>query len=234
MIPWNASIFILSTLAISHSFGCMVFQYVSSLLPTSLLEAQPLHFSYSSGSKHATFETNCIIAANFKLKFEKGLSLDFTAVIFDPLGLPRRRILELFLICLLFFSEWAFTPVHGASWPGRFTSGGKVREWNCSWEQMPVWRKYEGPAISEFPPRKRWQWKWCFNCPQHCSSVHGNRNPLFKQMASLPIHNQAFNEIKQSSQGCRCMSPDHFRRYQFNCTSIFVKAVPKCLSCPLS
>lgn len=60
-----------------------------------------------------------------------------------------------------------------------------------------------------------------------------NRKPLFKQMANLPIHNQAFNEIKQSSQGCRYVSPDHFGRHQFNCSSIFVKAVPKCLPCPL-
>lgn len=60
-----------------------------------------------------------------------------------------------------------------------------------------------------------------------------NRKLLFKQMAGLPIHNQAFNEIKQSSQGCRCVSSDHFGRHQFNCTSIFVKAVPRCLSCPL-
>ena len=60
-----------------------------------------------------------------------------------------------------------------------------------------------------------------------------NRKLLFKQMANLPIHNQAFNEIKQSSQGCRCVSPDHFGRHQFNCSSIFVKSVPRCLSYPL-
>lgn len=33
-----------------------------------------------------------------------------------------------------------------------------------------------------------------------------NRKLLFKQMASLPIHNQAFNEKKQNRQSCRCES----------------------------
>ena len=60
-----------------------------------------------------------------------------------------------------------------------------------------------------------------------------NRKLLFKQMASLPIHNQAFNEISQNRQGCRCVSPDHFGRHQLNCISIFVKSVPRCPPCPL-
>ena len=60
-----------------------------------------------------------------------------------------------------------------------------------------------------------------------------NRKLLFKQMANLPTHNQACNEIKRSSQGCRCVRPDHFGRHQFNCSSIFVKAVPRCLPYPL-
>lgn len=60
-----------------------------------------------------------------------------------------------------------------------------------------------------------------------------NGKLFFKQMANLPIHKQALNQIKHSSQGCRCVSPDHFGRHQFNCSSIFVKAVPKCPPCPL-
>lgn len=60
-----------------------------------------------------------------------------------------------------------------------------------------------------------------------------NRKLLFKQMASLSIHNQAFNEITQNRQGCRCVSPDHFGRRQLNCISIFVKSVPRCPPCPL-
>lgn len=95
---------------------------------------------------------------------------------------------------------------------------------------MPGWWGHGGLQYQS-SHRERWQWR--FNCPQHWAQFMENRKLLFKQMANLPIHNQAFNEIKQSSQGWRCVSPDHFGRHQFNCSSIFVKAVPKCLSCPL-
>lgn len=142
-------------------------------------------------------------------------------------------MLERFLICLLFFSEWAFILVQPASWPGRLSSGGQVR-----WESGEAvagsgCQGGGGTAACNIRVPAERDGSDALIVLDTAAQFMENRKLLFKQMANLPIHNQAFNEIKQSGQGCRCVSPDHFGRHQFNCSSIFVKAVPKCLSCPL-
>lgn len=103
---------------------------------------------------------------------------------------------------------------------------------NCSWEQMPHGGGTIVLQVSEVPLRGRWQLRDALIVSNTAVLVE-NRKLLFKQMASLSIHNQAFNEIKRSRQGCRYVSPDHFGRHQLNCISIFVKSVPRCPPCPL-
>lgn len=149
--------------------------------------------------------------------------------------MPRRRGLELFLIGLLFLCEWVFTLTEPASWPGRCTSGGEVRWESRETVAGSTCRLGAGLIVlqvSEVPLRERWQRRDALIVSNTAVLVE-NRKLLFKQMASLSIHNQAFNEIKRSRQGCRCVSPDHFGRHQLNCISIFVKSVPRCPPCPL-
>ena len=125
----------------------------------------------------------------------------------------------------------------GCSWPGRFTSGGEVR-WEsretlagsrcqCGGGKMLLYIR--APAEREMDSSGE-----DALIDSNTVVLVENRKLLFKQMASLPIHNQAFNEIRKNRQGCRCVNPDHFGRHQLNCISIFVKSVPGCPSCPLS
>lgn len=126
--------------------------------------------------------------------------------------------------------------VQPASWPGRLTSAGKVR-----WESSEIvagsgCQCGSGTTIQQYQSSRRERdggGNDALIVLDTAAQFMENRKLFFKQMANLSIHNQAFNEIKQSSQGCRCVSPDHFGRHQFNCSSIFVKAVPRCLPYPL-
>lgn len=98
--------------------------------------------------------------------------------------------------------------VQPPSWPGRPTSAGKVR-----WESTEIVAGADARAAVA-----HWSQQYQSSAERDGGGSNAlivlntaaqfmkNIKLLFKQMANLPIHNQAFNEIKQSSQGCRCVS----------------------------